>query len=845
MRGWILAIGLAAILTGVFWYMHGYSLTCAPGCYFAHRKSSSSETAVKAVRNMATQGMRNEIIEPSFPNEASNWSDYRSRPATSAFALVEPRAAVRLDAPRADRIDFESSVLDLQRVTKSETHFADTPSVIQQVSRSQSSQLEMKRSELRAKDTYTQYPTGNSWPAPTKLLSDLTKLNHFKAAASHATMTWSLEVQQAIEQLNSLGTDDPAAAQLMDELQRLAVEALQSPSAGIHLDPAAQLQTRAAHSIIRRVAIWKAVWTCVRTPSSSAANRISFDMARLATSIDEVQSAMLTTGDAEGWEKYLSLNDLRQLAAANEIDIQMAAETAQVLLGRITSENVTEVQRRFLDSTSVRELASCLQPLAVAPVDYRSLLADLEQLEVDSEHRSRLSLIHALHSLRFADDPTQVAVSHAIDTYYRNANIRVAVASAMINRMLPTDNTIQRPVRQTILGADTRGNSNIKTSLQLRLNPDPAAWNFDLDLNGSIQSQTRSSRGPATFFNSSSSDVASTRTIRITAQGFDIQSSGADVKSQDSLRKFETHYDRIPFIGDMVRHFAQKQFDDKKGPARRIIQRAIADQTDAEFDKQLGAQVKIAEQSFEQKLIGPLRHLNLSPMVKDLQTTSDRLIARYRLASDNALAASTPRPQAPGDSMLSVQVHQSAMNNGFEQLKLASSDWTLLELAQHLAKQLGQEPFSSIPEEIPQDVLIRFEKDRPVVIEFLEGRLWLTLRVARLTQPGRMELTNFVIRTSYVPAVRGLEAELLREGAISVDGDRISMRERLPLRAIFGRVFAANSTIPMVSSTLLKDPRSEGLAISQLILEENWLAIAVSESASPHVATLREMQLTR
>ncbi len=185
------------------------------------------------------------------------------------------------------------------------------------------------------------------------------------------------------------------------------------------------------------------------------------------------------------------------------------------------------------------------------------------------------------------------------------------------------------------------------------------------------------------------------------------------------------------------------------------------------------------------------------------------------------------------------------MNNGFSQLRLSDREWTLLELAQNLAVQFGQEPIASFQDDVPSDVRIRFDGERPILVEFLDGRLWLTLRFATLRQPGRIELNDFVIKVSYIPAVTELEAELILDGAPSVGGDRLSIREKLPLRAIFAKVFGARTTIPMVSPQLLQDPRVEGLAISQLILEENWLAIAISEQASPHVAILKSLQVQR
>jgi len=847
-KGWILAIGLAGVLTGVFWFMHGYTLVSGPEFYHARRTSNVVALATKASVNIATETIRSEPIEPSFPNEASEWHDYRSRPATSAFAIVEPTAGVRLLAPSAGSIDLEffaSQVVNRQLLQDSKLAVSMLP--VSRVKTTNSVPNDQPAA-LRSKGPTSHKSNGGMWPYPPHLMEQLTNLKDIaEDSRNDASLHWIADVESTIEPLLKLAGNDPAAAQILDSLQRLAMEALDVPVTVFQLDYVAQIQTRIAHSLIRRVAIWKAVWSCVSEPSNELNSqlRLSFDMEHFRQSVEEVSSAAHATGDVPGWEEYLLMDELRRLAAGSELDVQIASHTAQVVLARITSINTNEVQRLFLDSASVRKLAESIQPLAVAPVDYCSLLADVERIEEDAEHRSRLTLITAMQSLRFADNPKQVAISQAIDTYYRNANVRIAVSGAFVNRLLPTNKTLQRPVRQNILGAETSGNSDIKTSLTVRLNPDPTAWNLNLDLNGKIQSQTRSSRGPATFFNSSMADVATSRSIRITAQGVQVQGNQADVKSQDSLRGLETNYDDLPFVGDMVRYFAQKEFREKRGPARRILQRTIATQTDAEFDKQLDSQLQKAELSIEQKLIGPLRNLDLNPLVTDLQTTTNRLIARYRLASDNSLAASTPRPQAPSDSQISIQMHQSAMNNGFSQLGLSNRDWTLLELTQNLAKQFGQDPVASLSDEIPADVLIRFDGERPILVEFLDGRLWLTLRIAVLTQPGRIELTDFVIRTSYIPAVTGLEAELVREGPISVDGDRISARERIPLRIIFAKVFEARSKIPMVSPELLKDPRTAGLAISQLILEENWLAIAVSEINSPHVAVLRDLQLLR
>jgi hypothetical protein len=66
-------------------------------------------------------------------------------------------------------------------------------------------------------------------------------------------------------------------------------------------------------------------------------------------------------------------------------------------------------------------------------------------------------------------------------------------------------------------------------------------------------------------------------------------------------------------------------------------------------------------------------------------------------------------------------------------------------------------------------------------------------------------------------------------------------RDRLPLRAIFTKVFSARANIPMVAQSLLEDPRSRGLVVSQFEMCDGWLAIAVSEGKEVETTPAQSM----
>jgi hypothetical protein len=65
----------------------------------------------------------------------------------------------------------------------------------------------------------------------------------------------------------------------------------------------------------------------------------------------------------------------------------------------------------------------------------------------------------------------------------------------------------------------------------------------------------------------------------------------------------------------------------------------------------------------------------------------------------------------------------------------------------------------------------------------------------------------------------------------------MSMRQRVPIRAIFNKVFAENRPWQLTRPALREHPAADGIAISQLELRDGWIAIAISPAEVPRVAS--------
>ncbi|MDX1926572.1 MAG: hypothetical protein SFV81_08640 [Pirellulaceae bacterium] len=700
-------------------------------------------------------------------------------------------------------------------------------------------QLDELKNELRSPTSKLISQNTNSTLSALATDRDDTNSQYISTAAS-AVAAWIEDVTATVQRLvRSEGLGKASGDAELVRLRTLS-EQIRPLADELKDNTLAAKTTRIGYAIERRLAVWQAVSTCLQTESPAVKPQFDAETARhqIQDLLVRIEAKLPASGDAEGWLKYLKMSELKAWSNDDRNVWEEGNALAINVLSRLRWERLNESQRAFIDQPEFTELAMQLTAWARQPVDYRQLLTDLELLEEDPINRVRYSLASTVQVLRLADEKNQQAVASALNDHYRNANIRLAIAGALIERFLPEESYQTRPVHQRILGANTSGDSIVRTEMGLKLIPDESAWHITLGVQGDLTSATRSSKGPAVFHNSSQAQISSERTVRMDTLGFKVVANETDVESQQHLRGMSTDFDGLPIIGDFLRLVIREQFDQQRGPAKRIMHRMIAEEADQEFDKQLQEKLNKAQVELQRRLIGPLEALNLNPMVVAMSTTEDRLLIRYRVANQAQMASHTARPRAPSDSLLSMQVHQSAVNNMIAQLGLSDRTWNLVELGEKVASLLGKKDWKA-PEDLPKDVQIRFAPSRPISVEMIENQLVLTLRISELSQ-GKNKIERFIVRSNYVPVADGLKAGLVRDGVVSIDGPRLSMGDRLPLRAIFAKVFVSRPEIPLISDSLVNDPRAQGLAVNQIEVRDGWLAIAVAEGTSPLAAEVAE-----
>jgi hypothetical protein len=693
-------------------------------------------------------------------------------------------------------------------------------------------------------------------------------LNNFDAATSLERQAsaivmgrWANNVDKTLNELRELPRiGDERSGRLIRNLAALAEAGLQLAERV----PARDQQIRwlrASHALSRRAAVWGPIWQLAResgdenvTPNSQVATsvpgaelfggpqgyslvRFQNEAAAISTHVADlvvaVREKLSETGDVEGWNRFLLLNEIETAAVSDDADER--ALLAQRFLSRLNHYSLQGEHRQWLQQDAVMNLASVLQSWTAQPIDYARLLSDLERGETDSIDLAAIKVSEVYQSLRFSDSLDAARVAKAIDVTYRNANVRAAISVDLISRLLPAVPTRTEPINTTLLGNQVRGTSTVNSQLSLQLQPSADSWNIDIGTHGDVATRSHSGQSGVSVMSSGQNVFQATTPLIIRPDGYRIGQTQINVTGTQQLSGIRNRYEGWPLVGSLVRGIAESRFEQARPIAQRVSNEKIRTQVTAELQSQLTDKTTDAEAKLDDFVFGPLGRLDLEPRVIDLQTTAERLVARYRLAGDWQLASNTPRPRAWSDSWMSVQIHQSAFNNTMERLLPTGNAKSIEQFYTDTVQLFGHQA-EKLPADVPGDAMIEFAATRPITIEIENGMLWLTLRVVSLSQPEGTALTRFIVRAGYRPEINGLDARLVRDGHLSISGPGMSMRERFPIRALFNKILSEQRHIPLTTPRLIEHPATQGLAISQLELRDGWIALAISPETTTRVA---------
>jgi hypothetical protein len=661
---------------------------------------------------------------------------------------------------------------------------------------------------------------GRAWEEPASLLVRLQRLQ-----MNEPSRTWAAETINDIQKLGpaiAVGAPetDEILGRLDEQVRKAATVASTTDDDTIALEIGST-----AHALARRLVIWKQIgqmggMMLADAPAPTVDSR-SFNKA-----LSDIEQLTANSPEGHAWRKYLLVDSLRDWATRRRNNEErMPRDLAQKWLARVNRMSMTSGQRQFLTTGPMAALNREMLRNTAEPVESRLLLKHLENYEKSGLPSDAHLLARDCQNLSVSTGAAQHELGDRVEMYFRNANIRVAVTAELLNRMIPKREPEYAPVQDRIQGAEVRGQSLTANEVSVRMIPDPEHVRMALIVNGEVAAVTRSTSGPATFYTDSESSYFARKPVEVTLRGITMLPTEVSVDNSSTVRGVRTDFDRMPLFDRIARNMALTQYDERRPAADAEVRRKIADKAKERVDREATQQVSAAAKRLHDELLGPMDSLLLDPILLDAKTTEKRFEMRIRLAGPDQLGGHTPRPAAPSDSLASVQIHESLLNNMLERLELDGETFSLAGLNQRLAERMHR--FTPRPIDPDQeDVKITFAAKDAVHVRCHDGHMELTLAIARLSK-GIHKFKDFQVRATYKPMIEGRSVDLVRDGIVQLICPRMNAFAQTPLRSVFLKIFSDKRPFHMMPEAFVKNPKLNGVVVTQFVIDDGWIAAAL------------------
>ena len=663
----------------------------------------------------------------------------------------------------------------------------------------------------------------SAWAEPTALLS----LLHEIAKADKPSSGWADETARLVHDLGSaIAGGSAETGEMLDRLADARLEALRladSPDAG----SLARKLRQAAYAIERRLDVWRQV-EALGASAVTEADKPAGDSRRMSMCLAEIDRLIKSSPDGRLWRKYLLLDALNEVSfeqAASENRADEQRRLTQQVLARLTESPLSNKQRQFIAAEPMAGFCDELRRWAANPSASADVLRDIEQYEQTRLPSDARRLGRDLCSLVESSDPQRVQLARSVEAHYRNANVRVSLTEALLNRLIPQQKTEIAPVRDTLMGIPVRGESMTSADVALRLIPDPNRVRMALEVTGEVAAMTSSNSGPATFYNDSDSQYSARKPFEINQKGIKLMPAEVDVRHETRLRDVATDFDGIPLLGMVARSVARQQHELTKPLVNQEARNKVANKARQRIDTEAHDRLAEMVDNLNRKVFAPLTNLSLEPTIIEAQTTEQRITMRLRVAGEDQMGSFAPRPQAPENSLASFQIGESMLNNAVQRLQLDGHTFTLPQLAQRISERFQRPNTWQLGPE-SQDLTITFAKKDAATLRCQNGQVVLTLNIAAIAKEPR-QWENFQVRVFYRPQVNGRSAELVRDGVIQLIAPKLGNGSQIPLRGMFSKAFPQNDTIKIMPDRFLTDPKLQDLAVTQFVIDDGWAGLAV------------------
>lgn len=427
--------------------------------------------------------------------------------------------------------------------------------------------------------------------------------------------------------------------------------------------------------------------------------------------------------DREGWRKYLHLDVLQEQLDSDQkpdlarltriyglfvrgydgldlawfLGVQHALQNYIVTSGAVDSPKVRTAYENQLD-----KLAAALEAYSTKPTTADALVIS--------------------ESVRWLQNAHQApALVEAIQERLTRPNVIAHVSAELVGAGMVESVDDVTQVTDCILGTSVTGTAHTigKTSSVLAPNSDMGV--IDALFFGKTHSENVGYHGPVTIFSTAETRLAGVKRVWINENGLASYPAASNAETSICIQDIQTRKGR-----GLIQKMAWKRAGKQQGQAEHIASRHAEQRLNERIDQQAAEPLEKANRQFIEQYKEPFGNRNLLPQLLRFSTTSRALGIVALQAGGGKIAAPSEPPAAVETADMTLQLHESAINNlAFDAL---AGRTIYEEKMQATAKKM----LKKLPEKLKGDEdgrpwAITFASRQPVSVTFADQGFKVTI----------------------------------------------------------------------------------------------------------------------
>ena len=664
--------------------------------------------------------------------------------------------------------------------------------------------------------TFEKFPVTQAWAARTKELAThlCEETEVIDSDAVRVLMALKQQSEAADNLINMIGRADATqqfnfeAAELISELQRFQ------------------------YRLNRRIEVWAGVIDHANSIAERKPTPIkTVSLSGLPRNLDALLQREIPGNT--GWQDYLAWDDLVNASKVTNMDkkARYALRVAsQKFLARYHSPALTDAHRERFQPFFSPEILEAIRDQASREVSHTKLMKLIELMEQENSGKYAHYLNSEYQNLLWSDDPIANQLAATVDSHWRNANFRVAINERLLNQMLPQMPAMTEPVSERLQGAKISGQSLIENQLRIALIPNPNEIAIGLETIGQVTSETVAKRSGFTFQNRGLADFKVFQKLAFSRTGVTSEEPLASSTARQRLIGLRGSYDRVPLLGWLSRKIAKQKAEEQTPEAIELTKERVETGAKQRVEQEVNQMVMMLRRGLHQHVLSKLIAMDLEPETVQLSTSQQRIVGRYRIAGRDQMAASQPRPTDFESDLLTVQFHQSTVNNLIERFGLNGQEFNAVTLGQHVEKITGI-PYK--PGNTDTEATFQFAKHDGIRVDFEDGIASVKFSFKKFQIGKGRPWKNIAVKAKFNPKYIGTRIVLDRDNVFEVESKSdLRLADQIAIRTAFKVILEKQYAFDIVPAVVRERVPNLTLAIDRFSLAEGWCGVALDNAAN-------------